>query len=460
MTAGNRWDVIVVGAGLAGLAAERRLLDRGARTLVLEARDRVGGRTLSHRLSAGFVVDLGAQWIGPGQDRVADLVKALGLTTLEQYCFGKKVLALGASVRTYASDIPSLPFLGLIDLGMNLRRLESLCRQVPIESPFAARKAEEWDGMTVETWKRRHVHTRGARALLDIGVRALFASEPSEVSLLHFLFYLHSGGGLLNLTTIHGGAQQTRLVPGCQEIARRLANDLGDRIAFESPVHAITEDPGGVTIHSDGRAFHGRFAILALSPALASRIRYEPPLSPRRDLLTQRMGLGSVIKCVAVYDRPFWRGHGFSGEAVSDTGPLTLTFDDSPPDTSHGALVGFILAREARAWGARSAEERRQAVLTSLTRFFGAEAGRPIEYVDHDWTAESWSRGCYVGLMPPGVQTGYGDALRTPSGRIHWAGTETATRWNGYMDGALESGARAADEVLARLAFRRPYSSP
>jgi len=444
-------DVVVVGAGLAGLAAARRLAGRGRSVVVLEARDRVGGRTLTRPLPDGAHVDLGAQWMGPGQDRVEALVRELGLTPFDQHASGRKVLDLGGQITTYASDVPSLPLLGLVDLDRTIRRLEGMAREVPLAAPWTAARGSEWDGETVETWKRRHVWTREARALVDVAVRSIFAAEPSDLSLLHFLFYVHSGGGLMNLATIRGGAQQTRLVEGFGEVSRRVAGTLGDRVVLAQPVRSLAQDSEGVEARADGGRFRARFAIVSVPPALAGRIDYDPPLPAPRDQLTQRMPAGAAVKIVTTYERPFWREAGRSGEAVCDTGPLTLVFDDSPHDVRHGALVGFVLGATARSWQLRPPADRRKETLDALVRFFGAPAGEPVAYLEQDWPAEPWSRGCYVGLLPPGALTSLGSFLRTPCGRIHWAGTETAVRWNGYMDGAIESGERAADEVLDRL---------
>ncbi|EYF04966.1 flavin monoamine oxidase family protein [Chondromyces apiculatus] len=462
-------DVLVIGAGLAGLEAARRLTAAGRSVLVLEASDRVGGRTKSHALSSGEVVDLGAQWIGPGQDRVAALVEELGLHPFPQHCEGKKVLDLGGKLRTYDGDIPSLPLLGLLSLQATITRLDRLSAEVPLEAPLRAPRARAWDAMTVETWMQRNVLTAGARALVDIAVQSIFAAMPSEISLLHFLLYLRSGGGLMRLSTIRGGAQQTRLREGTQELSRRMAERLARPVLLDAAAQRILQDEAGVTVqHARGEA-RAKFAVVAVPPALAARITYDPPLPGARDQLTQRVPMGSVIKCVAVYERPFWRERGFSGEAVCDSGPVRIVFDDSPEHAGHGALVAFLLAEGARRAGvagmagtAGAAEgesvegvegeagARRAQVLAVLGRLFGEEAQRPLEYVDKDWSEEPFCRGCYGGVMPPGVLTAYGDALRAPVGRMHWAGTETAVRWMGYMDGALESGERVAREILAR----------
>jgi monoamine oxidase len=448
-------DVIIVGAGLAGLVAARRLRERGASVRVIEARDRVGGRTLSHRSKSGKAVDLGAQWIGPTQDRVEALVKELGLHTFDQYCSGKKILELGDRRRTYRSDIPSLSIFGLLDLSRAIKRIDKLSAKVPLEAPETAKKARLWDSMTVETWKRDHVHTRGARALVDIAVNSIFGAEPADLSLLYFLHYLRSGGGIMKLSTITGGAQEKRLAEGFQSISIRLAQALGDRVVLSAPVRTLVQSTDRVTACTSQGDFAGRFAIVAVPPTVAGRIEWDPPLPPLRAQLMQRMPMGSVIKCVAFYKEPFWRRDGFSGEVVGNTGLVRLVFDDSPEDGSSGALVAFITGDQARIWSERMPDERHEAVLIALGRLFGPQAKDAIEYVDQDWSREVYSGGCYTGIMPPGVLTTFGAALRAPIGRIHWAGTETATKWQGYMDGAIESGERASKEVFGCLVVER-----
>lgn len=441
-------DVVVVGAGLAGLTAARRLAERGLDVAVLEARDRVGGRTFSFTSPHHGVIDLGAQWIGPTQDRVAALATEFGLRTFDQYSTGAKLLSLDREVSISEGPIPKLPLVTLFFLDRMIKRLKVMSEEVPIETPHTAARAAEWDGITVESWKRTTVVTRKSRALLDIAVRGIFAAEPGEISFLYFLFYLHSGGGLLRLTQAHNGAQHTRFTTGTQPLSTRLAELLEGRVVLNAPVQVITQDPTGVRVRSDVGELRGRYAIVATPPALAGRIAYDPPLPAARDQLTQRMPMGSVLKCVVFYERPFWRDDGLSGEAFSNTGPVTMVFDDSPEDGSHGALLAFVVGDQARHWGARPVAERRQAVVSELTRLFGSRAALSVDYVDKDWASETWSRGCYTGLMPPGTLTAYGSALRAPVGRIHWAGTETASVWNGYMDGAIESGERAAREIL------------
>jgi monoamine oxidase len=443
-------DVLVIGAGLAGLCAARYLARRNVACTVIEARDRVGGRTCSQRIG-NDAIDLGGQWIGPTQNRLKALADELGVATFPQYHEGRKLLSWGGKIQSYSGDLPNLSPLAQLELLWNDYRLKSHWRTLPPERPWSAPRAVEWDSMTVETWKQRHMRSKGARLFIDIVVRAVLTSEPRDVSFLYFLNYLRSGRGLESLISIAGGAQQERFVGGAQQISQRLAEGLGSRLVFEAPVRAIAQDADRVTVHTDKGLFQARYVIVAIPPVLAGRIHYAVSLPAKRDQLTARIPMGSVIKYVAVYDRPFWRAAGFSGEAVSDTGPTVTTFDDSSHDGTQAALVTFSDAVAARQWSDRTPQDRQQAVLAEFARFFGPEALQPTHFAEKDWNMDPWSRGCYVGVMGPGVMTTFGDALREPCGRIHWSGTETADQWMGYLDGAVQSGDRAAAEVCARL---------
>jgi monoamine oxidase len=456
----RRVDVAVVGAGLAGLTAARALAARGKSVVVLEARHRVGGRTLNHPIGGGHVVEVGGQWIGPTQDRLAALAKQLGVRTFKTYNDGDNISWIeGAATRYPAvAPIPALPDDATQALITAVVSLDGLAANVPLDAPWKAPDALALDAQTFETWKLANIPTARGRSVIDVVVEAVWAAEPADVSLLHVLFYIASAGdaknagSLARLVSTAGGAQESRFVGGSQRVALELAKRLGRRrIVLGAPVRRIDQAGPGVRVIADGISVAAKRAIVAVPPTLAGRIFYEPGLPALRDQLTQRMPQGSAIKCQAVYPEPFWRADGLSGQVVSDQGPVKITFDNSPPNGGPGVLLGFLEGRDARELGARSAAARRKAVLDCFVRYFGPKAANPRSYVEHNWADEVWTRGCYVGYTPPGVLTGFGSALREPVGRIHWAGSETATVWNGYMDGAVSSGERAAREVLAHL---------
>ncbi len=458
-------DVAIVGAGLAGLVAARRIIAAGAEPLVLEARERVGGRLLNEEIGEGKVVEVGGQWIGPTQDRIAALAAELGIATFPTYDEGRHLIEMSGKVASYSGSLAearlglvrdlskAISPLALADFEQARARLDQMARRVPLDEPWTAPKAASWDGQTFATWIRRNTRTAAARSLFELATEAVWAAEPSDVSLLHVLFYTRSGSGFNSLIGTGGGAQQDRFHGGSQRIAEAMAAELGEqRLRLGAPVRQIEHAAQAVHVYADGVTVHARRAIVAIPPTLAGRIAYQPQLPARRDQLTQRMPQGTVIKTMAIYERPFWREAGLSGQATSDAGPAKVVFDNSPPDGTPGILLGFLEGRLARQWGGRPEAERREAVLTGHARLFGERAARPERFIERVWAEEEWTRGCYGCLMTTGGWTEYGSALREPIGPLHWASAETATVWSGYMDGAVQSGERAATEVLAALA--------
>lgn len=446
-----RADVVVVGAGLAGLSAARILVANGVDVVVLEARNRVGGRVYTRPAGDGTLLDLGAQWIGPTQDRLAALAAEVGVSTFRSYDTGDNIEYRNGQRTTYSGAIPTTDPLVTMETVEKMLDLNILASEVPLDAPWTAPDAAALDAQTVATWMEANISSEGARSLLTLAVQAVFSVEPRDLSLLHFLFYIHSGGSLNALVSVTRGAQESRFAGGAQFIANRVAEALSPRVVLNVPVHTILQDDAGVRVESDAMTVVAQRAIVAIPPTLAGRLRYNPPLPALRDQLTQRMPMGTVIKVHCLYETPFWRDEGLTGQVTSDSGIIRITFDNSPESGTPGVLLSFIEGDEGRIWGQKSLHERRTAVLECLVRYFGEQAGRPYEYIEQNWAEEEYTRGCYAGYMPTGVWSLYGQALRLPIGRLHWAGTETATVWNGYMDGAIQSGERAAAEALAAL---------
>ena len=436
-------DVVVVGAGFAGLSAARDLVRAGRSTVVLEANDRVGGRVLNHELPGGQVVDLGAQWIGPGQDRIAALAQEVGVETFPTYGAGREDLSFRGGRRD--------PGTHGAEMGTAINALEQLVTQVSTEAPWETPDAASFDAQTVAGWLSANVPDEATRRVMHTLVGAVFSAEPEDLSLLHMLFYARASRSLIYLLTTEGGAQQDRFDGGSQLVALRVAEQLGERVWLSSPVRRISQDDGGVIVEGDGFRAAAQRVIVAVPPHMAGRIVYDAPMPALRDQLTQRTPMGSVIKVHAIYESPFWRDAGLSGRVVSDTGPLKIVFDNTPLSGGPGVLVSFFEGNDARVYGALTPAERREAALACLAGYFGDAAAKAIDYVDHDWGAEPYIRGAYSAMFPPGVWTNFGRALREPVGRIHWAGTETSTVFFGYMDGAVRSGERAATEVLELL---------
>ena len=462
-------EVAIVGGGLAGLACARELVKAGRDCVVLEARERVGGRTLNATLPNGHPIEIGGQWVGPTQDRLLALAAELGVGTYKTYDTGQYIDYRNGVAAPYggfedpsgagANRIPPTDPSAAAEAGEVIERLNMMAAEVPPEAPWTATSAAEWDSQTFQSWMDANMGTPGGKALVTLAIEAVFSAQPRDLSLLHVLFYIRSAGNLNNLINTGNGAQDSRFHGGSQLVSIRAAQALGGRVLLGSRVDQIAQDNAGVTLEGTGFTVRARECVVAVPPALAARIRYAPELPALRDQLTQRMPMGSVIKLMCVYERPFWRDatltspDGLAGQATSDTGPVKITFDNSPDGASpaYGVLLGFIEGSDGRVWSAKTPDERRAAAIECFTRYFGEAAGNPLAYLEQDWQQEEFSRGGYGGMFAPGGWLDFGRALVEPVGRIHWAGTETSPIWNGYMDGAVRSGERAAAAVLARL---------
>jgi monoamine oxidase len=451
MTNGNSADVIVVGAGFAGLVTAREIQKRGASVIVVEARDRVGGRVCTVRPADGLWLDVGGQWTGPGQDHIIALGKEMGVESFPTWPEGEHLQYRQGRLSRYSGAAPQMDNEMVSDFFSAVMALDEMARGVPLEAPWEAPLADEWDAQTVQSWIDANMKHEGAKDTMALAIEAVYSAEPRDLSLLHHLFYSRSGTSFLNLISTEGGAQADRFDGGAGLVAERVAEKLGDSLRLGQPVRRIRQSNGDAAVEGDEFRYTGKRVVVSAPPALAGRIEYEPGLPPLRDQLTQRAPMGSVIKCQMVYEIPWWREEGLSGRVISDEGPIKVVFDNSPKQGTPGVLMGFIEGDDGRIWADRTEDERRDVTLECFGRYFGPKAATPTMYVERNWPAEQWSRGCYGAVFPAGTWVSCGKAIREPVGLIHWAGTETATVFAGYIDGAVRSGERAAAEVLEQL---------
>lgn len=446
-------DVVVVGAGLSGLNAARNLAKAGLSVAVLEARDRVGGRTLLGKVGKGRF-DMGGQFVGEKQHRVQAMAKEYGLELIrvEQVENGLKIRDYNGSIATFKGTFPRLslidpPLVNMLGLGASALKLEYERRKVPAKEPWAAKRAAHWDSLTVKGWEdESSLHTAEVQGFYSSVTRGMFGVESSQVSMLNFLHFLQTTDGLQAVSD----GQVFRFALGSQAMSLHMAEALGDRVVLGAPVTAIEQDEDGVTVHSAAGDWRGRYAVVSVPLPLVSRIRFTPDLPTARKAIGARAYMGSTVKCLMTYDKTFWRDKGYTGTVLSDRYPISAVFDNSNPVDNQPCLLAFVVGNAATHWSARAPIERKRDVLESMKLWFGPEAAEPTEYHEFDWGLQEWTGGCPIANLAAGAMSLLGPALAEPHGRVHWAGSELSPEWVSYMEGGLASGEIVAAQIIAR----------
>ncbi|UMP03334.1 flavin monoamine oxidase family protein [Amycolatopsis sp. EV170708-02-1] len=441
-------DVVIVGAGFAGLSAAERLVSMGRSVLVLEGRDRVGGRSLSGEV-AGVPVDLGATWVSRRHTAIRDLASRAGCTTTGQFDRGRNVLWAAGRRRTYPGTIPTVSPVALVDMARVQLALNKLVAGIDVDAAWNSPEAGRLDAISFGEWLDRKNALPATRTLMTIVSKVQWGCSPGDVSMLHALRYIRAAGGVDHMLDVEGGQQQERYAETTQEIAKRVAERLGDRVVLGTPVRRISQDGNGVTVRTDSEEIKAKYAIVTVAPAHRAGIGFDPALPEQAGGLAKTWRMGVLSKAFVAYDKPFWRADGLSGEALTDTGAVFITFDVSPDANGPGVLMAFC---DPRVFDGFDLESRRSRVIQQLVQLYGTRASVPIDYLDHCWGEEPFAPGGPNPAVAPYATTSYGPALTEPHGRVHWAGTETAGEWAGTMNGAVLTGQRTAERVAAAVA--------
>jgi monoamine oxidase len=445
-------DVLVIGAGFAGLAAACKLVKAGSNVMVLEARDRVGGRAFTVA-GHGVRYDLGGQWIGPRQNRILSLIRAYGLKTYPQFEKGRTILQWRKGLRAeFRVLIPDMRWRERASTLQLLFQLWWATRFVGYRLPDRQVGTSRWEGVSLADWIEARTQSAKVRELMTIICRGIFCCEPSTISAFFAFASMKACGGFKAVIDKRGGAQDSRVAGGIQPIAERMATELGGCLKLSCAAAEIKLGAGLVEVVTGSGCFRARRLILAAPPSAWSRLTFSPALPPEKRDLASAMPMGSVIKCFIFYREAFWRERGQSGEVLSGRSPLSFVVD-ACFETGQPALVAFLFGDEARRCSEMGAERRRNIVLTELVNLFDdPQAAQAIDYRDYDWVADPETLGGYSGILGPNGAAARMRCLREPWGPIHFAGTESADEWPGYFEGALQSGERAAAEVLEALA--------
>ncbi|XP_077983035.1 amine oxidase [flavin-containing] B-like [Glandiceps talaboti] len=450
-------DVIVIGAGISGMSAAKVLHEAGLDIMVLEARDRLGGRSVTFNDPSYGCADMGAGFVGPTQNRILRLMKELGIENYKVNETGKTLLELDGTRYCYDGVIPNFynPITAL-DINHLLVTIEKELEKIPVSAPWDSAEAEEYDNMRAAEWFDKVCWTDGAKSLGRILTTSIFLAEPEEMSLLLFLWNLKVGGGTKRMTSIENGAQERFIYGGIQQISEKIAELIGtDKVFLNSCVTALTQNDDGVKVTTkSGKIYMADHVVLAIPPILVTEIAFQPVLPFAKDKMLEEIYLkksvGAGYKVYAFYENAFWRDQGLNGFSISD-GLIPATFDGTKPDGTHPALIGLIGGNNARLLASLSPEDRRYQICQHFADLFQSEdALHPKHFIEYSWIDDEYSKGC-IGLFPIGFLNKYGRTLRESHGHVYFAGTETATVWRGYMDGAVQAGERAAREVLHSL---------
>ncbi|EOO01900.1 putative amine oxidase protein [Phaeoacremonium minimum UCRPA7] len=445
------YDCIVVGAGYSGLAAAKSLKEAGKSVLLLEARDRVGGRAKTQVLEDGSYYDCGASFIGHKHELMYGLCKTYDVDIYTPPLDGKLVVQHRGKAKEYAGFLPPFRPWEVLDMGQAIWRFERLCEKVNVEQPWKTKNAMKLDRMTADEYFRKITYTKAGMAMVDLGIESILGTNQGLVSLLHAMFFFKSNASFTEACQVENGAQNHFMVGGSQRIPNKIREMLTDEVVrLEEPVHAVRYGDESVEVTTPKGTYHAKNAIFAVPPLHILKMDFTPRLPVEKITLLSHMPMGAYMKVFATYKTRFWREKGLRGESTNPLGYVSVTFDpsleDGPPK-----LTGFIAGTKAREFISFSPEKRQKIALEEFAASFGKEALEPEKFFFHTMMEDEWSLGCPMANPAPGMWSTLGPWMTKPIGPIHWAGTETSTKFMGYMEGAVFAGQRAAGEVIAAL---------
>ncbi|KAF6090990.1 monoamine oxidase A [Phyllostomus discolor] len=459
---GNVFDVVVIGGGISGLSAAKLLAELEVSVLVLEARDRVGGRTYTVRNEHVDYVDVGGAYVGPTQNRILRLSKELGLKTYKVNVNERVVQYIKGKTYPFRGAFPPVwnP-IAYLDYNNLWRTMDNMGKEIPADAPWNAPHAHEWDRITMKDLIEKICWTQTAKQFASLFVNINVTSEPHEVSALWFLWYVKQCGGTTRIFSVTNGGQERKFVGGSAQVSEKIMSLLGNRVKLMRPVTCIDQSGDNIIIQTlNHEVYECKYVISAIPPTLTAKIHFTPELPPERNQLVQRLPMGAIIKCMMYYKEAFWKKKDYCGCMIiqDEEAPISITLDDSKPDGSLPAIMGFILARKAVQLANLCKDERKRKICELYSKVLGSEeALQPVHYEEKNWCEEQYSGGCYTAYFPPGIMTQYGRVIREPVGRIYFAGTETATHWSGYMEGAVEAGERAARSDVPATEIRHTF---
>ena len=418
--------IIIIGAGLSGLYTAYLLKQIGHDVIILEAKDRVGGRTLTIKHDEKYI-DLGGQWVGSPQKNIMQLLNEFNIPYYNQYDLGNNIANFNNQQFTYSGNITCF------DPDNKLGKFVSQMEHLMLDMNKAL------DDVLCSTWLDNCCDDKIVRGLIELAINACTCFECDNISLYYWLYFLKSCGNYDNLANIHGGAQEFRIKNGAMSISECLAQYVTP--ILNSPVTGIIQNNDGCQVYTlDDREYQGDLVVLTIPPQCNMNIKFTPELPLAKKYLYSNMRMGCVKKIVVIYKDPFWRENGFSGEIISNKPPIRLAYDCSTDD--YFGLLCFVCADSAKS------NITQDEICGAYAIYFNDQrALSPLLFIEKDWSMEPYSEGCYFAVATKGVLSKFSSVLQEPFNKIYWAGTETANNWMGYMEGAIESAHRVVGQI-------------